>query len=76
LGSSFISLIYQLLPLCQFSYVEQLRFRLFSPTVKPSYHHTCQIDLLDPEKRWGFFHFEHRDGTFSKMPEVIERNGK
>ena len=55
---------------------DEFRFRLFSPTVKPSYHHTCQIDLLDPEKRWGFFHFEHRDGTFSKMPEVIERNGK
>jgi hypothetical protein len=55
---------------------DELRFRLFSPAVKPSYHHTCQIDLLDPEKRWGFFHFERRDGTFFKMPEVIEQNGK
>jgi len=55
---------------------DEFRFCLFSPTVKPRYHHTCQIDLLDPEKRWGFFHFERRDGTFSKMPEVIERNEK
>lgn len=52
---------------------DELRFRLFSPTVTPNYHHMCQVDLLDPEKRWGFFHLGRGDGTFFKMPEVIVR---
>lgn len=50
---------------------EELRFRLFSPTVKASHHHICQVDLLDPEKRWGFFHYGRGDGSFFKMPNVI-----
>ena len=52
---------------------EELRFRLFSPTVKARGHHICQIDLLDPEKRWGFFHYGRGDGTFFKSPEVITK---
>lgn len=55
---------------------DELRFHLFSPTVKSSDHHICQIDLLDPYKRWGFFHYSRGDGTFFKMPNVIERNSK
>lgn len=52
---------------------DELSFRLFSPTVKPSYHHICKVDLLDPEKRWGFFHYGRGDGSFFKMPDVIVR---
>ncbi|WP_043157302.1 hypothetical protein [Aeromonas diversa] len=52
---------------------EELRFRLFSPTVKASHHHICKVDLLDPEKRWGFFHYGRGDGSFLKMPDVIVR---
>ncbi len=52
---------------------EELRYYLFSPTVKPNYHHICQVDLLDPEKRWGFFHHSRGDGSFFKMPDVIVR---
>ena len=52
---------------------DELRFRLFSPTVKPKRHHICQIDLLDPEKRWGFFHCGRGDGSFFKIPDVIVR---
>lgn len=52
---------------------EELHFRLFSPTVSASFHHICQVDLLDPEKRWGFFHYGKGDGTFLKMHNVITR---
>ncbi len=52
---------------------DELRFRLFSPTVKPKDHHICQVDLLDPEMRWGFFHHGRGDGSFFKMPDVIVR---
>lgn len=55
---------------------DELRFRLFSETVSPRDHHICQIDLLDPEKRWGFFHYGRGDGTFFKMPGVIARSPK
>ena len=55
---------------------DELRFNLFSETVKPRDHHICRIDLLDPEKRWGFFHYGRGDGTFFKMPEVIVRSPK
>ena len=52
---------------------EELRFRLFSPTVKANHHHICKVDLLDSEKRWGFFHYGRGDGSFFKMPDVIVR---
>lgn len=52
---------------------DELRFRLFSPTIKPSSHHIGKVDLLDPEKRWGFFHYGRGDGSFFKMPDVIVR---
>lgn len=52
---------------------DELKYRLFSPAVIPRYHHICQIDLLDPEKRWGFFHYGRGDGSFFKMPNVIMR---
>ncbi|MCG6659620.1 hypothetical protein HOP52_17865 [Halomonas campisalis] len=52
---------------------DELRYRLFSPTIKPNHHHICQVDLLDPEKRWGFFHFGRGDGSFFKTPDVIVR---
>lgn len=55
---------------------DELRCRLFSDVAKPRDHHICQIDLLDPEKRWGFFHYGRGDGTFFKMPGVIERSQK
>lgn len=40
---------------------EELMFSLFSKTVPPSDHHICQIDILDPEERWGFFYFTSGD---------------
>lgn len=52
---------------------EELGFRLFSPIIRPKGHHICQVDLLDPEKRWGFFHYGRGDGSFIKMPDVIVR---
>lgn len=52
---------------------EELGFRLFSPTVRAKGHHICQFDLLDPEKRWGFFHYDRGDGTYFKSPNVISR---
>lgn len=55
---------------------DELSFCLFSEVVSPRDHHVCQIDLLDPEKRWGFFHYGRGDGTFFRMPGVITRNPK
>ncbi|TMP30001.1 hypothetical protein CWB99_05860 [Pseudoalteromonas rubra] len=55
---------------------DELSFRLFSDGVKASDHHICKIDLLDPEKRWGFFHSGRGDGSFFKLPNVIERKKK
>ena len=52
---------------------EELRFLLYSKTVSPQDHHICQIDLLDPNERWGFFNFSTVDGGTLKMPNVIER---
>lgn len=55
---------------------DELGLSLFSPTVKPRDHHTCQVDLLDPDKRWGFFHYAREDGSCFHMPDVIRRNLK
>lgn len=51
---------------------EELRFSLYSETVAPNEHHICQVDILDPEERWGFFYYTLGDGSTSKMPNVIE----
>ena len=55
---------------------DELRLCLFSETVIPREHHICKIDLLDPEKRLGFFYHGRGDGTFFKMPDVIARSPK
>lgn len=52
---------------------EELRFCLFSDKVSPKEHHICKVDILDPEKRWGFFHYSNSDGSVFKMPDVIQR---
>jgi hypothetical protein len=52
---------------------EELRFLLYSNTVSPQDHHICQIDLLDPNERWGFFNLTNEDGGTHRMPNVIER---
>ncbi|ELY2856296.1 hypothetical protein SMC92_003393 [Cronobacter dublinensis] len=50
---------------------EELRFSLFTDSVKASDHHICKVDLCDPQERWGFFHYGRGDGTYFKMPDVI-----
>ncbi|SDY50824.1 hypothetical protein [Nitrosomonas halophila] len=55
---------------------EELRYCLFSEKARPNFHHICQIDILDPDKRWGFFHYSNGDGSVFKMPEVIQRASK
>ncbi len=55
---------------------DELGFSLFTETVNPKEHHISQIDILDPEQRWGFFHYSRGDGTTFKMPDVISRKSK
>ena len=50
---------------------EELRFSLYSDTIEPKEHHICQVDLLNPEKRWGFFYLTFDENNTIKMPNVI-----
>ncbi|MBT0024075.1 hypothetical protein J4H29_05000 [Vibrio alginolyticus] len=54
---------------------DELGFALFSSTVRPSGHHICNIDILDPNKRLGFFHYSRGDGSLFEMPNVIRPKG-
>ncbi|MEZ8144589.1 hypothetical protein A1OQ_13535 [Enterovibrio norvegicus FF-162] len=55
---------------------EELNYNLFSSTISPRSHHLCKVDILDPNKRWGFFHYDNGDGSVFKIPNVIERKKK
>jgi hypothetical protein len=50
---------------------EELGFLIYSKLIKPSSHHICNIELINPEERWGFFHFFTSDGNMVKMQNVI-----
>jgi len=52
---------------------EQLSFLLFSEKIQPKFCHFCNIELTDPEERFGFFHFSMGEGNTMKMPNVITR---
>ena len=51
---------------------EELMFNLFSNTIVPKEHHICNIEIIDPEERWGFFHTTLDDNKTVKAPNVIE----
>jgi len=50
---------------------EELIFSLFSETIPASSHHIANIDLINHQDRWGFFHYASGDGTAEKFPDVI-----
>jgi len=49
---------------------EDLGFSLYSDNIKPSSHHISKIELIDPDKRWGFFHISDGEDAV-KSPDVI-----
>lgn len=51
----------------------ELSLQLFSDTSAPRYYHTCNIELTDPEERYGFFHYSDGQGNTIKMPNVITK---
>lgn len=53
---------------------DELGFNLFSKDVMPRMHHISQIELVDPDERWGFFHYSRGDGSAFKIPNVIQKN--
>lgn len=52
---------------------EELGLCLYSDRVPAKSHHICQIDILDPKERWGFFHFSNGDGVAFQPTDVIQR---
>lgn len=50
---------------------EELCFSLFSENVPANSHHIAQIDLINYEDRWGFFHYSFGDNEATKLPGVI-----
>ncbi|RQW61911.1 hypothetical protein [Vibrio viridaestus] len=50
---------------------DDYRLCMFSEKVAPKLHHICKVDILDPEKRHGFFHYTIADRETAKMPDVI-----
>lgn len=56
-----------------FMNVEELGYRLWSPSVAPHWRHSCNIDLLDPKERLGFFYISNGDDGFFKFGNPIER---
>jgi len=52
---------------------EDLHFGLWSSEIPPQEHHIAKVDLVDPNTRWGFFHFLNDDGSASSLPNVIRR---
>lgn len=49
---------------------EELGFSLYSDNIKPFSHHISKIELIDPDERWGFFHFSDGENAV-KLPDVI-----
>ncbi len=50
---------------------DDLRFRLFSDTAKPSMHHISNIELLSHSDRAGFFFFTDIDGVVKQAVQTI-----
>lgn len=50
---------------------DKLRFKLYSPTIPPAYHHIGKYDLVAHENRWSFFHFSDGKGSVEKLPGVV-----
>lgn len=51
---------------------EDLGFQIFSNTRPASWHHFCNIDLVDSESRASFFHIAGRDGSMVKIMDPID----
>jgi hypothetical protein len=50
---------------------DDLHFSLYSETIPPKMHHSANIDLVDYEQRWGFFHLEDGKGRLiSPVPTI------
>lgn len=54
-------------------HAEELSFILYSQQVEPNYCHFCNIELTDPEKRFGFFHISIEENKTMKMSNVITK---
>ena len=52
---------------------DKLGFTIYSEERESQYTHYCNIELTNPEERFGFFHFTNENGTITKVSNVIRR---
>lgn len=50
---------------------DDFHFSLYSETIAPKMHHSANIDLVDYEQRWGFFHLEDGKGRLISPVPII-----
>lgn len=52
---------------------DEFGFNLFSKVAKPKDHHISNINLVDVEERWGFFHYQVNENEAEAMVDFADK---